>query len=66
MLTDRRSAVLCVPSVVVPREFNYVINPRIPSLAGFMLASQWISCLTFGCDTSEHERELLKPRTYSS
>jgi len=29
-LTDRRSAVLSVPSVVVPREFNYVINPAHP------------------------------------
>jgi RES domain-containing protein len=27
---ELRSAILCVPSVVIPQEFNYLINPTNP------------------------------------
>ena len=31
---SERSPVLVVPSVVVPRQFNYLLNPKHPDLAG--------------------------------
>lgn len=34
-LESRRSALLCVPSMVVPRELNVLINPLHPEAASF-------------------------------
>ncbi len=33
-VASERSPVLAVPSVVVPRQFNYLLNPKHPELAG--------------------------------
>ena len=31
-IKSKRSAILAVPSVVVPRHFNYLLNPKYPDL----------------------------------
>lgn len=36
--TEQRSLVLAVPSIVLPQETNYIINPRHPRFASIVIA----------------------------
>ena len=47
---ERRSAVLRIPSAVIPNEFNYVLNPEHPDFGKIVIAA--------------HERFHFDPRMY--
>jgi RES domain-containing protein len=42
-LREQRSLVLCVPSVVVPQEYNYLINPSHPDMGAVEIGDAFLT-----------------------